>query len=95
MNFFIIMLFWLLGALIFGFWWITFQDVKEIMKREDSSFTGQVNNMFDLVRIIKTFRKSMILSDRERNMLKLLLILEGILMIIFFLFVLILILTLD
>jgi hypothetical protein len=86
------MLFWLPGALIFGFWWITYQDVKEIMKREDPSFKGQVNNTFDLLRIIKTFRKSTTLSDRERNMLKLLLILEGILMIIFFLFLLILIL---
>lgn len=95
MNFFIVMLFWLPGALIFGFWWITYQDVKEIMKREDSSFTGQVNNIIDLVRISKTFRKSTTLSDRERNTLKLLLILEGILMIIFFLFLLFLIFMLD
>jgi len=95
MNFFILMSLWIPGALIFGFWWITYQDVKEIMKREDSSFTGQVNNIIDIVRISKTFRKSTTLSDRERNMLKLLLILEGSLMIIFFLFALILIFTLD
>jgi len=95
MNFFILMSLWIPGALIFGFWWITFRDVKEIMKKENPSFTGHVNNIVDLARIIKTFRKSTTLSDRERNILKLLLILEGILMIIFSLFALILILTLD
>jgi len=51
------------------------KDVKSIMRRENPSYTGNINNTFDLFRIIGTYRKSTKLLKSEKQLLGITLIL--------------------
>ncbi len=61
---------------ILGIWlFILKKDVDKIMKRENSNYTGRVDNEIDVFRIIGTFRKSKTLSIKDKKLFSKILIL--------------------
>ena len=64
-----------------------YEEVKQIMFKEDSMFTGQINNTIDAYRILRTYLKSQTLNEKDKGFLGRILILIGInLFILAFLF---------
>ena len=52
--------------------------LKNLMKRENTNYTGQINNFIDVFRIIKTVKSSNSINRSERSFLIKILILIGI-----------------
>jgi len=59
-------------------WYVTYDKVRIIMRKENPKFTGSVNNPSDLIRVYKVFRNSSTITEDERKQLKQSLILVGI-----------------
>lgn len=54
------------------------KEINKLMKRENSKYTGHVNNTFDVFRILRTVNTSETLSKTERRFLIKVLLLVGI-----------------
>jgi hypothetical protein len=54
------------------------KDLTILMKRENSNYTGQVNNTIDVFRIYKTYKKSDTIDNYEKRQLRTALVLIGI-----------------
>ncbi len=46
-----------------------FSEVSVIMKKENASYTGHINNYIDALRIVKAFFKSRSLSSKDKRTL--------------------------
>ena len=63
------------------------KDVKSIMRRENPSYTGNINNTFDLFRIFGTYKKSTKLIKSEKQILGITLVLNGIAIVTFIIWI--------
>ena len=54
------------------------KDVNSIMKKENPNYSGNINNTFDLFRIMTTYKKSTKLSKSEKQILRITLVLTAI-----------------
>ena len=71
MNSFIFFFVYISISAMFGaYLFVNKKQVDEIMKREDSSYTGLLHNSIDIYRIYKVFRRNKSLSLEERKILK-------------------------
>ena len=61
------------------------------MKKENPKFTGQVNNTFDLFRMIKAVKNPKVINNKERNYLQTILAMFGIVYLTVFIWIIVMI----
>ena len=63
------------------------KDVNSIMKKENPNYSGNINNTFDLFRIFGTYKKSTKLIKSEKQILGITLVLNGIAIVTFIIWI--------
>ena len=63
------------------------KDVNRIMKKENPNYSGNINNTFDLFRILGTYKKSTKLIKSEKQILGITLVLNGMAIVTFIIWI--------